>query len=62
PPAVRAHPRGDDARDQSRSAAPMKAADDAFVLDSSSLDINQCLQKALEYIETKGFSPTPTAR
>lgn len=54
--------RARDARDQSRSAAPMKAADDAFVLDSSGLDINQCLQKALEYIETKGFSPISTAR
>lgn len=45
-----------DARDKSRSTAPMKAADDAIVLDTSGLDANQVLKKALDVIREKGFS------
>lgn len=48
--------RARDARDQSRSTAPLKAADDAITLDTSGLDANQALKKALEIIEMKGFS------
>lgn len=47
--------RARDARDQSRSTAPLKAADDAVTLDTSGLDANQTLKKALEIIEGKGF-------
>jgi cytidylate kinase len=53
--------RARDARDQSRSTAPLKAADDAVTLDTSGLDATQTLNKALEIIEKKGFSiPTPS--
>ncbi|WP_120634329.1 (d)CMP kinase [Ruegeria sp. EL01] len=40
-----------DARDSERSAAPMKAADDAILLDTSDLSIEAALAKAIEIIE-----------
>jgi len=42
-----------DARDQERKDAPAKAADDAFVLDTSNLGAEQALTKALEFITPK---------
>lgn len=48
-----------DARDKSRSTAPLKAADDAITLDTSSLDAAQALQKALDVVRDKGFSVPP---
>ena len=42
-----------DARDMQRSAAPLKAATDAYLLDSSSLDIEQVLQKVRTYLAGK---------
>lgn len=47
--------RARDARDQSRSTAPLKAADDAVKLDTSGLDATQALKKVLDIIEKKGF-------
>lgn len=44
-----------DARDKSRSTAPLKAADDAITLDTSSMDATQALNKALEVVREKGF-------
>ncbi len=39
-----------DARDAGRPDAPMKAAEDAILLDTTKLNANQVLQQALEYI------------
>ena len=45
--------RARDARDTARKAAPMKPADDAFILDTSDLDPAQVLEKALSFIRTR---------
>jgi cytidylate kinase len=42
-----------DARDASRQAAPMKPAEDAIVLDTSDLNADEALEKALEIIKDK---------
>lgn len=42
-----------DERDSSRSAAPLKAADDALVLDTSALSIDEVLGRALDYVRSK---------
>ncbi|ASI90395.1 MULTISPECIES: (d)CMP kinase [Vibrio] len=42
-----------DYRDRNRAVAPLRPADDALVLDSTSLNIEQVLEKALQYIESK---------
>jgi cytidylate kinase len=42
-----------DYRDRNRAVAPLRPADDALVLDSTSLNIEQVLEKALNYIESK---------
>ncbi|PJC88149.1 cytidylate kinase [Vibrio sp. HA2012] len=42
-----------DDRDRNRAVAPLRPADDALVLDSTSLSIDGVVQKALEYIESK---------
>jgi cytidylate kinase len=44
-----------DARDSSRSASPLAAADDACVLDTSELDADQAFAKALEFISLKNL-------
>lgn len=51
--AVLADMRERDERDSSRSAAPLKAADDAFVLDSSDLDADQAFAAALDYVKSR---------
>ncbi|WOB06745.1 bifunctional 3-phosphoshikimate 1-carboxyvinyltransferase/cytidylate kinase [Piscinibacter gummiphilus] len=38
-----------DARDKSRSASPLKPAEDAMVLDNSELSVDQCVAKVLEW-------------
>jgi cytidylate kinase len=48
--AVLADMRQRDARDSGRKTAPLKPADDAVVLDTSGLDIEQALQAALDII------------
>ena len=42
-----------DARDAARASAPMKAAYDAIVLDTTNLDQGQALEKALEIVKAK---------
>lgn len=51
--AVLADMRERDERDSNRSAAPLKAADDAFVLDTSDLDADQAFAAASEYVKSK---------
>ncbi len=42
-----------DDRDRNRTVAPLRPADDALLLDSTSLSVDEVVQKALEYIESK---------
>lgn len=42
-----------DTRDANRAAAPMKAAEDAILLDTSALSMNEVFDKALKLIEEK---------
>ncbi|MEZ8143093.1 cytidylate kinase [Enterovibrio norvegicus FF-33] len=42
-----------DDRDRNRAVAPLRPADDALLLDSTSLNIEQVLELALSYIESK---------
>lgn len=42
-----------DARDSSRSSAPMKPADDAFIIDTSELTIQQVFEKVCDIVESK---------
>ncbi len=42
-----------DYRDRNRAVAPLRPADDALVLDSTELNIEQVTEQALAYIETK---------
>ncbi|CDL01042.1 cytidylate kinase [Magnetospirillum gryphiswaldense MSR-1 v2] len=51
--AVLADMRERDERDSTRSAAPLKAATDAFVLDTSDLDADQAFAAALDYVKSK---------
>lgn len=44
-----------DERDSNRTVAPLVAANDALVIDSASLGINQVLDKAKNFIESKLF-------
>jgi cytidylate kinase len=42
-----------DARDRGRSVAPLKPADDAYVLDSSALDADEAFAAALVFITSR---------
>ncbi|WP_135384833.1 (d)CMP kinase [Vibrio tasmaniensis] len=42
-----------DDRDRNRPVAPLRPAEDALVLDSTSMNIEQVVKKALHYIESK---------
>ncbi|WP_428772767.1 (d)CMP kinase [Vibrio sp.] len=42
-----------DDRDRNRPVAPLRPAEDALVLDSTSMSIDQVVEKALQYIESK---------
>jgi cytidylate kinase len=42
-----------DERDRNRPVAPLRPAEDAFELDSTSMTIEQVLEKSLQYIESK---------
>jgi cytidylate kinase len=54
---VLAEMRDRDERDSKRSVAPLKPADDAFVLDTSDLDADQAFAAALGILKSKGISP-----
>lgn len=45
-----------DKRDTERSVAPLVAADDAFVIDSTSLNIQEVYEKAVNFIDSKLLS------
>jgi len=40
-----------DARDMNRAKAPLKPADDAIIIDSSDMSIQQVIKKVMEYVE-----------
>ena len=42
-----------DDRDRNRAVAPLRPAEDALVLDSTSMSIDEVVEKALKYIESK---------
>ncbi|PVX32661.1 cytidylate kinase [Pasteurella langaaensis DSM 22999] len=42
-----------DFRDRNRAVAPLKPAEDALLLDSTELDINEVIAQALQFIESK---------
>ncbi|EOU2461614.1 cytidylate kinase [Vibrio cidicii] len=42
-----------DDRDRNRPVAPLRPAEDALVLDSTSMNIDEVVEKALQYIESK---------
>lgn len=42
-----------DDRDRNRAVAPLRPADDALVIDSTSLSIDEVVEKALQFIESK---------
>jgi cytidylate kinase len=44
-----------DRRDSERAAAPLKAAPDAHLLDTSDMDADAAFAAALTFIERKGF-------
>jgi cytidylate kinase len=44
-----------DRRDSERAAAPLKAAPDAWLLDTSDMDADAAFAAALAFIERKGF-------
>ncbi|WP_421996660.1 (d)CMP kinase [Reyranella sp.] len=49
-----------DRRDSERAAAPLKAAPDAYLLDTSDMDADAAFADALAFIQRKGFrSPGP---
>lgn len=50
--AVLADMRKRDARDSGRAAAPLKPADDAVILDTSTMDPDEVLEKALEIVHS----------
>ena len=44
-----------DARDRNRSTAPLKAADDAFILDTSDLTADEVSALVVRYLENRGI-------
>ena len=44
-----------DERDTRRALAPLKAANDAIVVDSTSLDIDQVVERVMELAQARGF-------
>ena len=44
-----------DARDRNRPVAPLKPAEDAVLIDSTHLNIDEVLEKALELVRSKGI-------
>lgn len=45
-----------DARDSTRADSPLKAADDAIVVDSTGLSIDQVFERMMSHVEKKGAS------
>ena len=51
-----------DARDAGRKDAPMKPADDALWIDTTTLDPDATLAKAIEIVEARKLAPKPKAK
>lgn len=49
-----------DERDSSRAVAPLVPADDARVLDSTSLSPAEVIRQVLDWLEAEGISPSPS--
>jgi cytidylate kinase len=51
-----------DARDSTRADSPLKSADDAIIVDSTGLSINEVFEKMMSHVEKKsgGKPPFPT--
>ena len=49
-----------DKRDSTRADSPLKIADDAIVLDSTGLSIDEVLQKMLEFVRAKSKEASAT--
>ena len=47
-----------DERDTNRSVSPLKPADDAFVIDSSGLNIDEVTDLAIQQVKKKGLAPS----
>jgi cytidylate kinase len=54
--AVTAEMRARDARDEARAAAPLRPAEDAFVLDTTSLDADAAFGRALDLLRMRGIT------
>jgi cytidylate kinase len=54
--AVTAEMRARDARDEARAAAPLRPAEDAFVLDTTSLDADAAFARALDLLRMRGVT------
>ena len=46
-----------DALDSGRAASPLRAADDAFHLDSTALDIDEVVARVLSLVAEAGLGP-----
>jgi Cytidylate kinase len=42
-----------DERDETRKASPLKPAEDAYILDTSFLNREECAEKACQYVDSK---------
>lgn len=51
-----------DTRDQNRDVSPLRPAEDAYILDTSELDINDVVEKACVFVESKYPDATRTIR
>lgn len=47
-----------DHRDQNRSVAPLKPANDAIVIDTTALSVDQVLSQVMQYVAQLGFQPS----
>ncbi len=54
--------RARDARDSGRDAAPLRQADDADLLDTSEMDVDEAIAAAIELVEAKASSPVRSGR
>jgi len=51
-----------DRRDSTRADSPLKSADDAIVVDSSGLSINEVFEKMMSHVEKSGRAPFPNKK
>jgi cytidylate kinase len=51
-----------DRRDSTREDSPLKAADDAVIVDSTGLSINEVFEKMMSHVEKSGRAPFPNTK